>query len=293
MTKKIALAKNVDGDEMGVFDDGTAYLSEVTLANWCGVSRQSVIAHAADWEANDPKNALASFLRSLGYGEPSLFVRLTVNGSALLAYPEVVCMAFLEYYAFLAKTPKAEAQSRYRAMARMTMRVFVYHKTGYNPAPQQWRQFHDRLMLNTVPAGYFSVFREMADFVLKAIQGGLELDADTVPDISVGRLWSDYWSTNDMEAEYGSRCRYSHSYPDYFPQSASNPQLAYAYPMKALGPFRLWLEEVYVPTYFSKYLSGKVKRGQLTAGDVPKILSATGASPLPPAAAPPQLAPKK
>ena len=57
------------------------------------------------------------------------------------------------------------------------------------------------------------------------------------------------------------RIRFDHSYPDYFSQADSNPQPAFAYPNAALGEFRCWLTDVYLPTKFPKYLTGKVREG--------------------------------
>ncbi len=106
--------------------------------------------------------------------------------------------------------------------------------------PPIWRQFHARLQLQNIPSGYFGVFRELADFVLTAIQGGLTVDHKTVPDISVGQIWGKYWEAIDGDRRFGDRIRHDHNYPDDFPQAASNPQPIWVYPVAALGEFRTY-----------------------------------------------------
>ena len=81
----------------------------------------------------------------------------------------------------------------------------------------------------------------------------------------MGRLWSTHWSNSAFDGLYGSRMRYSHNYPDYFPQAASNPQPAYCYPELALPEFRRWMREVDSPDRLPGYLAQKVKQGMLPA----------------------------
>src|SRR5580704_11525275 len=97
--------------------------------------------------------------------------------------------------------------------------------------------FHDRVSLvyDSVPAGYFSVFKEIADIVVTLISEGVAIGQSFIPDISVGQHWSKFWSENDFETSYGHRRKYEHNYPLYFPQADSNPQLAFCYADSALG----------------------------------------------------------
>jgi hypothetical protein len=96
------------------------------------------------------------------------------------------------------------------------------------------------------------------------IRKGANLGPAFVPDISVGILWSKYWSAESLEILYGDRIKYEHNYPGYFPQAASNPQHPFCYPDDALGEFRKWVREVYLPKRMPGYLLDKVKQGQLT-----------------------------
>jgi hypothetical protein len=103
-----------------------------------------------------------------------------------------------------------------------------------------WQQFRDSVTLAyyTVPHGYFSIFKELADILVMLIRKGANLGPTFLPDVSVGQLWSKFWITEDLEVLYGERIKYEHNYPAYFPQAASNPQHPYCYPDEALGEFR-------------------------------------------------------
>lgn len=125
-----------------------------------------------------------------------------------------------------------------------------------------------------MPVGYFSVFREIADLVVHMIQSGCPLDDHTVPDSSVGSIWSTYWAENNMDEVYGQRQKHPHNYPDWFPQSAANPVQAWIYPVKALGDFRVWLYENYIKINFPKYIQGKVKKGVFLASRAELLIGA-------------------
>jgi hypothetical protein len=77
-----------------------------------------------------------------------------------------------------------------------------------------------------------------------------------------------------LELVYGERIQYEHNYPDYFPQAASNPQPSYCYPDAALGEFRRWMREVYLPDRMPAYLKSKAKQGALPPSFVSLALTA-------------------
>lgn len=156
-------------------------------------------------------------------------------------------------------------------LARQPLRELIYAKTGYSLA-DKWRQFHDRMLLNDVEDGYFSVFREIADIILAAIQHGLYLDAHTMPDISVGQAWSKTWVSRRLEDVYGARRSASHFFPDYFPQPGAVP--VWVYPLAALGEFRLWLQSEYLPKKYPTYLRYKVRKGLMSEAQIEPLLDA-------------------
>ena len=120
-----------------------------------------------------------------------------MKGKPILAFPEQVCQAVLEYYAFEADGDYVAAKRTHRILARAGLRKFVYDALGYSPdhvVSEAFRSFHQRLLLNQMPAGYFSVFSELSHFMLSLIRSGLPVGPATVPDISVGRIWSEHWT---------------------------------------------------------------------------------------------------
>lgn len=93
---------------------------------------------------------------------------------------------------------------------------------------------------------------------------GADIGEKNVVDISIGQHWSKHWTDNDLTAIYGERAKYPHCYPLSHPQSKSNPQESWCYPLAALGAYREWLQDVYIEGgKFSAYLKVKVSKGEL------------------------------
>lgn len=285
----IQMSKKVNGLEMGVLSDGTVYLSGRSLADLCGVKNSSISEATTDWASGAQKTKLAKWLAEQGFARDSLYTPTTIPGVAgnvTYAYQEDVCHLVLEYYAL--DVGNEQAKANFRRLARAGLRLFVYHAVGYDPSnavPQAWRHFHDRLILDSAPIGFFSVFKETADFVIAAIRAGLRVDEHTVPDISVGKAWSEYWKAKGLANQHGERQRHDHNYPDYFPQATSNPQEIWVYPVQALGEFRIWMQQTYVREKFPAYLERKVAAGLLppSAAEMMLLESTPPTPKLPPA----------
>jgi len=279
---RVTVSREINGLEMGVLSDGTSYLTARSLAKLCELAPASILDQGKNWREGKRDGRLARWLTEHGIDGDSLYVETEVSGTRVHAYPDDVCMLILEYYAFEARTSPT-AQQKFRTLARAGLRLFVYSALGYDPSnavPLPWRHFHDRMTLASAPIGYFSVFKETADFVIGAIRGGLRVDDHTVPDISLGRAWSTHWERNELDLKYGQRIKHDHNYPDYFPQAASNPQPIWVYPVEALAEFRVWVQREYVVSKFPAYLDAKVKKGMLPAS-VAQILVLQAASPEP------------
>jgi len=276
---KIVLQREIDGIEMGVMDDGTPFLTGRGLAKICGVAPSSIITLGAKYSPMSTRGrdkAITRILADHSYYEDSLYIRSKQGGKEVTAYPDVVCMAVLEYYAFEAEEAKPNALLAFRILGRKGLRDFIYDKIGYDPkeiVPAPWREFRDRLLLNSNPPGFYSVFSETANVVLDAIRNGLKVDAHVVPDISIGQLWSTYWKKNDLEAEYGDRQKEPHVYPDYFPQAKAEEIEAWTYPIDSLGRFRRWLSEEYLPTKYPSYIERQIKRGSIAASRAEMLIA--------------------
>lgn len=280
---EIAAEREIDGVGMGVLKDGTPFLTLRGLARMCGVDNSSIVRMTAAWQDADLKpreRKIRELVRAQGADDTVAFFGVMKNGVVVHhAVPAAVCMAVLEYYAFEAKGESAEAAKNFRILARKGFQDFIYSQVGYNPtgsANVAWQQFQDRVSLNyhTVPDGYFSVFKEIADMFVTLLRGGADLGKSFIPDISVGQHWAKHWVSENLDVVYGDRIRYQHNYPAYFPQAASNPQEPYCYPDDALGEFREWFRKNYVATHMPKYLGGKVKAGEIAALEATKALDA-------------------
>lgn len=96
------------------------------------------------------------------------------------------------------------------------------------------------------------------------IAGGVELNEKTIVDISIGQHWAKHWDEADLVNNFGPREQFPHNYPESHPQSKSNPQIAWCYPIASLGYYRTWLTDTYVGDgKFKNYIGTKVKKGEL------------------------------
>ncbi|MDE0620644.1 MAG: hypothetical protein OXH83_03120 [Bryobacterales bacterium] len=275
----IEIERDVAGIEMGVLETGIPYLTQKGLAAMAGVSRAAIFEVSKEWEnehgnpVQDPKTRsgfLKNRLLGRGYDAKQLYIAIERDGSFHYAYPDLVCTAIIEYYAFEATRPNAIATENYRNLAGFGFDQFIFQALKYKPA-DPWRYYQDRVSLvnDNVPAGYFSVFNEISGLIIDLIQAGLPVNHRTIPDISVGQQWGRVWIADGGDELYGERIRWEHHYPDYYPQSSSNPQHPWAYPDQALPKFRHWLRTTYLPKKFPAYVLKKSK--MLREGKAKKI----------------------
>ncbi|MBD9432659.1 hypothetical protein IB257_22185 [Achromobacter sp. ACM03] len=282
---KVEAQAEIDGVEMGVLDTGIPYLTESGLARMCGIDRKVLNRLAINWDDEQVKprgRQISQLLEQGGYREDTLFLKSEHKGSEVNAYTEPVCLALLEYYAFVVDDPRPEAVRAFRSLARLTFRKFVYDAVGYSPEQKvldSWRHFHDRIDMTAtaVPSGYFSVFKEIASMIVPMIRAGVIISDKVVPDISVGKAWSKYWEEAELANIHGPRTKYDHEYPLYYPQSKSNPQPSFAYPNSALGEFRDWLEKTYITTKYPAYVLGQSKKGLLPGVTADQAIAALAA----------------
>jgi hypothetical protein len=269
----IARQIEIDGVGMGVLSDGTAFLTGRGLARLCGIAHAQIQRLSSDWIEGVSKqriDTIKELLRQRGIQTAEKpYIPLDQRSGLFFAYPDFVCLAILEYYAFEADSPQPEARKNFRLLAGAALKEFIYKEVGYDPTnsvPDAWKHFHDRVSLtyNKLPKGHFGIFKEMADMIVTLGQKGLHIDAKFVPDISVGIHWSKYWTNGKLHERFGERIKWEHNYPDYFPQARSNPQDSWCYPEAALGEFRGWLRDIYIGDgKFAKYITGQVEKREL------------------------------
>jgi hypothetical protein len=262
----IEIQKDINGIEMGVLENGIPYLTQRGLSGVTGVTRSVIQTITKEWEdhhgdvilGKDRISFFKQYLFSKGFTEPKLHLETVQYGTVHYAYPDVVCMAFLEYYAFESKTDNTTALENYRKFAAFGLRRFIYESLQYTPS-DKWKYHHDRVSLlkDSAPIGHFTIFQEITGLIVDLISADLTVNHKTVPDISVGQAWAKYWNESNLEAQFGKRIPYEHNYPSYYPQAMSNPQKPNAYPDAALPIFRQWFRQVYLLTKFPKYILTK------------------------------------
>ncbi len=262
----IEVQKDINGIEMGVLDNGIPYLTQRGLAGVTGVARSVIQTITKEWEdhhqdaviGKDRISYFRQYLLDKGFNEPTMHIETVQNGTIHYAYPDVVCMAFLEYYAFESKSESTEALTNYRKFAAYGLRKFIYEALDYTPS-DKWKYHHDRVSLlkDSAPLGFFIIFQEITGLIVDLITADLTVNHKTIADISVGQHWARYWNEYNLETQYGKRIPFEHNYPGYYPQSISNPQPANAYPDAALPAFRQWFKQVYLLTKFPKYILTK------------------------------------
>lgn len=147
---------------------------------------------------------------------------------------------------------------------RVTQWVYDW-MSGLSPEADAWQMFQERISLvyDSVPVGYFCIFKETADLYATMLSNGATLGAKMILDISIGGTWASHWRDAGLEARFGERRQYPHNYPIRYPQALSNPQMANCYPEAALIEFRRWMREVYVPHKLPAYLKSLVAQKRL------------------------------
>jgi hypothetical protein len=278
----IEVEKVIGGVEMGVLQNGLPYLTQTGLAAVSGAARATVFEITQEWQKSFetgiiPKGRVAFFrdyLASNGYDEPRLYMEIMRNGTPYYAYPDVVCMAFVEYFAFEAQKKNEIALANFRNFARFGLQQFIYKALDYTP-PDKWQYYNARVSIlrDSVPFGYFSMFKESAGLTADLIRAGLTVNEHTIPDGSVGGTWANYWKANNFDEKYGARIKYAHYFPPEFPQSASNPQEANAYPNEAWPEFQRWFKTIYLPTKYPAYI---LKKAHLLPGGIDEAKQLAG-----------------
>jgi len=281
MSSVVAFAER-DGIEMLVLDDDTPCLSERGIAEMCGVDKSTIANQAELWAKGKTDSKFAQLLKLKGYTASTLFTKIQHKGNTVHAYPEPVCVTLLQYYAFTVQ--KQKAMHSMDTLATRSFRGFIYAETGYaagGALPRPIKNLLERMSLNTVPHGYFAIFKELQEFMLALAKNGLDLDDRTIPDISVGKAWGSEWEIKGHDEVYGARIKHEHLYPESYRQSGAGPLGAWIYPVAALPAFRLWLQDDYIENKLIPYLQTKVKAGALIETDVPQIVAAVRPPALP------------
>jgi hypothetical protein len=130
--------------------------------------------------------------------------------------------------------------------------------SSFFPQPsQQWlwaARYYLFYAKSNIPPGYFSIYGEMHDYIVRLEAQGYVFPDSRVPDISVGKCWCHYLRTVMEENLDNSNAfpSYLHYYPD---QRGHKP--ARLYPNRLRGEFHDWLVQSYfqnkLPDYIKKF----------------------------------------
>lgn len=252
---------------VGVLENGIPYLTQRGLAEMTGAARRSIQEITEEWHEAQTSgvwkgrmNYFRDYLSKANFDDTSLYIEITKDGSPHYAYPDMVCMAMVEYFAFEAQRTNDTAITNFRNLARFGLQEFIYDALGYVP-DDPWKLFNARVSLlkDSVPARYFSIFRESTGLMVDLINAGLPVNQHTMPDGSVGGTWGRYWTEHKLSEKYGDRIEYPHNFPPEYPQSAKNPVSAKAYPNAAWAEFQDWFRAVYLRTKYPNYILKKAK----------------------------------
>ncbi|MGN8259480.1 hypothetical protein ACLEJW_09120 [Pseudomonas sp. SMSB3] len=283
----VEVQRDVNGVEMGVLENGITFLTQRGLALVTGAHRSAIQDITQEWEdhyddtvlTKDRISFIKKYLLDRGYTDRKLYIETERDGSPHYAYPDIVCMAVLEYYAFETRSPNQEATDNYRRFAAYGLQRFIYDSLQYTPG-DKWQYHHERvsLLANNAPDGYFIVFNEITGLIVDLITADLTVNHKTIPDISVGQMWAKHWKAQALANSFGERIPCQHNYPPRYPQALSNPQEANAYPNVALAEFRRWFKNDYLVTKFPAYILKKahlLQGGQQEAARIGSMYSPT------------------
>ena len=178
----VEVERVVGGIEMGVLENGLPYLTQRGLAEISGAARSTIQELTQEWEAAQtsgifPRGRMAFFrdyLSSKGFAEPQLFIEIRKDSSPHYAYPDLVCMAIIEYFAFEAQRTNDTAVKNFRSLARFGLQTFIYQALGYSP-PDKWKYHHDRISIlhGAPPDDHFIIFNEVSGMIVDLINADL------------------------------------------------------------------------------------------------------------------------
>lgn len=231
--REIVRLAEPDGIEMGVMDDGTPFLTGAGLALMCDVTPTTVseLGELISFGVTKGRSAkIANILsENPAFNGDKFFEKIPHDGRIVNAYPEAVCMAVLEYYAFEAGercTDKARQISR--LLMRKTFRDFVYSLVGYNRPRLTFSDYmlsrinhHHSVSRNPLPDGYFCLFDKMIELLQKFdLRIGYTLGEQWYdsskgamrflePDISLGHHFSGLFKNEFAEKEEAYQREYN------------------------------------------------------------------------------------
>ena len=119
----------IQGIGMGVLSDGTPFLTQRGLAHLCGVRNAHIGGISVEWNEIPQKPRISRIRDSLpsrGVNSEVPYIQVKDGARTIYAYPDSICLAILEYYAF-------DAGSNCRDEARNNFRMAKLYKISSTP----------------------------------------------------------------------------------------------------------------------------------------------------------------
>lgn len=210
-------------NELGVAKNGVPYLTIFGLSLMIGVEidvLQSIILDSDKSNENAITKSVREILVQYDYNSDLLYSIEIHNGLETITMPEVVCMAILEYFAFVSSQPLEQAKNSFRILTKKKFKDLVSSAVLY-----EWVNSMQKLDLTFDNDGYFNVIKEIARATLN-FNVLNEIQFQVIED-----SWHDYWQINNLSAVYGKQKINT----DITGKDATE------YPIAALGVFRGWL----------------------------------------------------
>lgn len=168
-----------DGIEMGVMIDGTPFATASGLAQMCGVTPKSItdLGEFIVDALSKPRGVKICELisRDKNFKGNKFFEKISYKNQIVNAYPDTVCMAVVQYYAFKADDNCTEkAQELAMLLMQTKFRDFVYALVGYNRPKVAFSDYtlsrithHHTASNNPLPDGYFCLFDKIIEILQK------------------------------------------------------------------------------------------------------------------------------
>jgi len=210
-------------NELGVAKNGTPYLTIFGLSLMIGVEidvLQSIILDSDKSNQNAITKSVREILVQYDYNSDLLYSIEIHNGVETITIPEVVCMATLEFFAFVSSQPLEQAKNSFRILTKKKFKDLVSSAILY-----EWVNSMQKLDLTFDNEGYFNVIKEIARATLN-FNVLNEIQFQVIED-----SWHDYWKINNLSAIYGEQIINT----DITGKDTTE------YPIAVLGVFRGWL----------------------------------------------------
>jgi hypothetical protein len=209
-------------NELGVTKNGIPYLTIKGLSLMIGVEidlLQSIILDSDKSNQTSITKSVREILVQYDYNNDLLYSIEIHNGVETITITEVVCMAMLEYFAFVSSQPLEQAKNSFRILTKKKFKDLVSSAVLY-----EWVNSMQKLDLTLDNEGYFNVIKEIARATL-SFNVLNEIQFQVIED-----SWYDYWKINNLSAIYGEQIINI----DITGKDTTE------YPIEALGVFRGW-----------------------------------------------------